>query len=104
VAKASRESILMLVVAPEWTGHGYQWWSDLCALCPKKWCLPEGRPVYLRGGTVLMPAPRWKTWAFLLDSRPLQPPGPTAPPPDLDPVPPPTPPGCPCATTRARNS
>jgi len=25
--------------------------------------------VYLRGSTDLMPAPRWRTWAFLLDSR-----------------------------------
>jgi len=35
--------------------------------------------VYLRGGSILSPAPRWKTWAFLLGSSPLPQPGPTAP-------------------------
>jgi len=59
--KSSREGCLMLVVAPEWTGPGYPWWSALCALCPKKWCFPDGRAVYLRECTVLMPAPRWRT-------------------------------------------
>jgi len=70
VTKASREGSLMLVVAPEWGGPGYPWLAALCALCPRRWCFPEGRPVYLRGGTELMPAPRWRIWAFLLDSRP----------------------------------
>jgi len=60
----------MPVVATEWSGPGYPWWTALCALCPKRWCFPEGRPVYLRGGTDVVPAPRWRTWAFLLDSRP----------------------------------
>jgi len=67
VTKASREGCLMPVVATEWSGPGYPWWTALCALCPKRWCFPEGRPVYLRGGTDLMPAPRWRTWAFHLD-------------------------------------
>jgi len=70
VTKASREGCLMLVVAPEWSGPGYQWWTGLCAPCPKRWCFPDGRPVYLRGCTDLVPASRWETWAFLLDSRP----------------------------------
>jgi len=43
VTKASREGCLMLVVAPEWSGPGYPWWTALCALCPKRWCFPEGR-------------------------------------------------------------
>jgi len=81
VTKASREGCLMLVVAPEWSGPGYPWWTALCALCPKRWCFPEGRPVYMRGGKDLVPAPRWRTWAFLLDSQPLQLLGPAAPPP-----------------------
>ena len=71
----------MLIVAPEWGGPGYPWWAALCALCPRRWCFPEGRPVYLCGGTELMPAPRWRTWAFLLDSRPPVVPGPAAVPP-----------------------
>jgi len=32
--KASREGCLMLIVAPEWSGPGYLWWTALCALCP----------------------------------------------------------------------
>jgi len=40
----------MLVVAPEWSGPGDPWWTALCVLCPKTWCFPDGRPVYLRGG------------------------------------------------------
>jgi len=59
----------MLIVAPEWPGPQYPWWATLCALCPKRWQFPQDRPVYLRGGTDLMPDPRWRTWAFLLDSR-----------------------------------
>jgi len=59
----------MLIVAQEWPGPQYPWWAALCALCPKRWQLPQDRPVYLRGGTGPMPAPRWRKWAFLLDSR-----------------------------------
>jgi len=62
----------MLVVVPECSGPGYLWWTALCALCPKRWCFPEGRPLYLRGVTDLVPATRWRTWAFLLYSRPPQ--------------------------------
>jgi len=92
----------MLIVSPEWAGSGYLWWPALCALCPKRWCFPEGRPVYLRGGTDLVPAPRWRTWAFLLDSRPAQMPGhPTSPPAVAPPMllvgPPPQPLGAPPA-------
>jgi len=83
VTKASRQGCLMLVIAPEWSGPGYPWWKALCALCPKRWCFPEGRPVYLRGGTDLVPAPRWRTWAFLLDSRPPQQLGLAPPPPTV---------------------
>jgi len=61
VSKASREGCLMLVVCPEWSGPGYPRWSALCALCPKRWCFPEGRPVHVRGGTGIVPAPRWRT-------------------------------------------
>jgi len=46
----------MLVVAPGWSGPGYPWFTALCTFCPKKWCFPEGRPVYLRGGRDLVPA------------------------------------------------
>jgi len=45
VTKAAREGCLMLVVAPEWSGPGYRWWAAMCALCPRMWCFPEGRPV-----------------------------------------------------------
>jgi len=76
--KASREGSLMLVVAPECGGPGYPWWAALCALCPRRWNFPDGRPVYLRGGTERMPSPRWRTWAFLVDSRPHVVPGPAA--------------------------
>jgi len=69
---------------------GYPWSSALCALRPKKWCFPDSRAVYLRGGTNLMPAPRWRTWAFLLDSCPLPQPGPTEPPLVFGPYGPPT--------------
>jgi len=96
VAKAAREGCLMLIIAPEWPGPQYPWWTLLCALCRRRWQLPQDRPLYLRGGTDLMPAPRWRTWAFLVDSRevskahmpplpppnllpPLAPPGPEAP-------------------------
>jgi len=61
VAKAFREGCLMLVVAPDWTGTGYPWCSAVSALFPKKWYFPEGRAVFLRGGTVLMPGPLWRT-------------------------------------------
>jgi len=39
------------------------------ALCLKSWCLLQDRLVYLRGGTDLMPAPKWRKGAFVLDSR-----------------------------------
>jgi len=81
VTKAAREGCLMLIVAPELLGPAYPWWTALCSISPKRWCFPDGRPVYLRGGTEQMPAPRWRTWAFLLDSRPPQLPGHPAPPP-----------------------
>jgi len=69
VAKAALEGFLMLIIAPEWPGTQYPCWAALCALCPRRWQLPQDRPPYLQGGTDLMPAPRWRTWAFLLDSR-----------------------------------
>jgi len=50
VAKAAWEGCLMLIIAPEWPGPQYPWWAALCALCPKRWQLPQDRPVYLRGG------------------------------------------------------
>jgi len=59
----------MLIIAPEWPGPQYSWWTALCALCPRRRKLPQDRPLYLRAVTDLMPAPRWRTWAFLLDSR-----------------------------------
>jgi len=40
----------MQVIAPEWPGPQYPWWAALCALCPKRWQLPQDRSVYLRGG------------------------------------------------------
>jgi len=70
VTKAAREGCLMLVVATEWSGPGYLWWTALCGLCPTRCCFPGGRPVNLRGGTDLVPAPSWRTWAFLLIPRP----------------------------------
>jgi len=59
----------MLTIVQKWPDPQYPWWAALCALCPKRWHLPQDRPLYLRGGTDLMPAPRLRTWAFLLDSR-----------------------------------
>jgi len=50
VTKAAREGCLMLVGAPEWSAPGYPWRTALCALCHRRWCFPEGRPVNLRGG------------------------------------------------------
>jgi len=76
LTSASREGCLILVVTPEWSGPGYSWWTALCALWPKRWCFPEGRPVYLRGGTDIVSGPRWRTWAFLLDFRPTPAAGP----------------------------
>jgi len=58
----------MLIIAPEWPSPQYLWWAAVCALCLKRWQLPQDRPLYLRRGAELMPAPRWRTWAFLLDS------------------------------------
>jgi len=69
VAKAAREGSLMLIVAPEWPGPHYPWWTMVCALCPRRLQLPQDRPIYLRGGTDVMPAPKWRMWAFLTDSR-----------------------------------
>jgi len=40
VAKAAREGSLMLIIAPEWPGPQYPWWTTLCALCPRRWQLP----------------------------------------------------------------
>jgi len=51
VAKAAREGSLMLIVAPEWLGPKYPWWTTLCALCPRRWQLPHDWPIHLRGGT-----------------------------------------------------
>jgi len=66
VAKAAREGCLMLIIAPEWPGPQYPWWTALCALCPRRWQLPLDRPLYLRGGTDLMPAHRRRTWCWTL--------------------------------------
>jgi len=95
----------MLIIAPELPGPQYPWWTTLCALCPRGWQLPQDRPIYLRVGTDLMPAPRWRTWAFLMDSREVKqtrtppPPQPNFPPPMAPPGPEP-----PRGATRARNS
>jgi len=69
VAKAAWEGCHMLVIAPRWPGPVYPEWASLCALCPNRWCLPQDRPIYIRWGSDLMPAPKWRTWSFLLDSR-----------------------------------
>jgi len=69
VVEAEREGCLMLIIAPEWPGTQYPWWTALCALCPRRWQIPQDRPFYLRGGTDLMLVPRWRAWAVLLDSR-----------------------------------
>jgi len=45
LAKAAREGCHMLVIAPEWPGPPYPWLASLCALCPSRWCLPQGRPI-----------------------------------------------------------
>jgi len=68
VAKAAREGCHMLVIAPEWPGPQYPWWASLCGLCPNRWCLQRDRPIY-PGGSDLVPAPKWRIWAFMLDSR-----------------------------------
>jgi len=83
----------MLVVAPELSGPWYPWWTALCTLCPKRWCFPEGRPVYLLWGTDMVPAPRWRPRAFALDSGPPQQSGLAPPPPAVASVV--TPPGHP---------
>jgi len=60
VAKAAREGCHMLVIAPEWPGPQYPCWASLCSLCPNRWCLPQDSPIYLRGGSDIMPAPKWR--------------------------------------------
>jgi len=94
VAKAARKGSLMLIITPEWPGPLYPWWTTLCARCHSRWQLPQDRLLYLRGGTDLMPAPRWRTWALLMDSReglqsrtppPARPTLPSRPPPGPDP-------------------
>jgi len=49
VTKTARKGCLMLIIAPEGPGPQYPWLATLCALCPKRWQLPQDRPVYLRG-------------------------------------------------------
>jgi len=58
VAKAAREGCHVLVIAPEGPGPQYHWWASLCALCPNRWCLPQDRPIYLRGGSDLIQNPK----------------------------------------------
>jgi len=104
VTKAARECCLMLVIAPDWPGPQYPWWAALCALCPRRWQLPQYRSVYLQGGTDLMPAPRWQTWALLESREGAQANMPPPPPPIL---PKRRPPGCrrrPGPRTRDHNS
>lgn len=85
VTQAAKEGCYMLIVAPGWDGPNYPWCPAPFALCPKRWCFDEGRPVHLRGGTYLMPTCKWRTWAFQHDSRsfeqarPMAPPGSTGP-------------------------
>jgi len=96
----------VLIIAPEWPSPQYPWWTALCALFPRRWQLPRDRPLYRRGGTDLMSAPRWRTWAFLLDSREgSQAHMPPPPPPNLlPPLPPPQGRRRAGARTRAPNS
>jgi len=49
VAKAAPEGSLMLIVAPEWPGPQYLGWTTLCALCPRRWQLPQDPPLYVWG-------------------------------------------------------
>jgi len=86
VAKAALEGCHMLVIAPGWTGPKYPWWASL----------------YLREGSDLMPAPKWRTWAFLLNSCSGSQAHQSLPPPP--PVMEPHPQGNPGAGTRALNS
>jgi len=67
----------MLVISPECPGPQYPWWASLCARCPNRWFLPQDRPIYLRVGSDLMPAPKWRTWpscwTLARDHRPSDP-------------------------------
>jgi len=58
VGKAAREGSLMLIIDPEWPGPQYPWWTTQCAHCSRRWQFPHDRPLYLRAGMDLMPAPR----------------------------------------------
>jgi len=68
---------------------------------PQAVAAPLDRPLYPRGGTYLMPAPTWRTWAFLMNSREgsqaQRPPPPPTPPPNHPPLPSPV-----SEATRAR--
>jgi len=66
VTKAAREGCLMLVIAPEWPGPVVG-----RVVCPVSQTVAAtvGPARVPAGGTDLMPAPRWRTWAFLLDFR-----------------------------------
>jgi len=37
----------MLIIAPGLPGPQNPWWAALCVLCPKRWQLPQDRPLYL---------------------------------------------------------
>jgi len=69
VTKAAREGCFMLVIAR--SGPAPNTRGGLRCVP----CVPDGGssrrtgPCTSGGGTDLMPAPRWRTWAFLLDSR-----------------------------------
>jgi len=69
VAKAARVGCHMLIIDREWPGPHYSWWISLCVLCPNRCCLPQYRSIYIRWVSDLMPAPKCRTWAFLLESR-----------------------------------
>jgi len=81
VAKAAREGSHILVIAPDWPGPQYPWLASLCALCPKRWCPPQGRPITSEGARTSCLPPGGglgsSCWTHDRDHRPSSPP-PTA--------------------------
>ena len=65
VRKVKTDKSLAILIVPGWETE--RWWRDLQNIITQRLLLPSKHGLFLQEGTTPMPAPRWNTWAMLVD-------------------------------------
>ena len=71
VNKIQMDMAKAVLIVPEWKEKS--WWKRLQQIVVQSLQLPGGTGIFLQRGKRAMRAPKWKTWAFLVDGRKAQP-------------------------------